>query len=628
MIGYEGAIADGFIVVWDQSIAEAPPENADYHELWSWARRQHEVHFIPFDVKVMSLGDGSDWQAGHYYTWTSPRVRNEEQSEHVQFIVAMVEGIDDHMAIVPTKTWFKAREISYGAESIIHGLPLWLLFYLIADHNIEAAFQKIVRRAMGGQSEYNNPTVGNILRDWEPTSTTAPLLDPSDFGSAEKSFTDVLKLWREVTAVGGEVFFNPFAPNLVDFLISLPEVGMLWWEHKALSVPAKNFAFDVDVRRNPFRKRRMWHILYCQASDGILCIARDDIKHEWSNHTRLPAEVVPTFKKDNLQDALDYIKAHANPSRRAVKLAISRLEPSDINEGLPTTASAAALKSDMTYNENDDPLIGLLIRQRTAPGVSTILNRWCRTLGRGTVLALGGSNPVSTHALLEHTWTIEDEFRFDEFGRLPLTGHSKSVRSRVSVPLRIEDHTLPSNVKPIWYPFAIRKEDWKIPVELPRYLILGSLIYPSVPLDLAARSSWMLLMPSGFTSMYTKGNFRQEASAQSRKTGEHMFRRVYQEQSLVPEPRWPSKRSTSSLNAHFFVDKDINPSRYVLNLLDGTVNKQIYQVLDSPGRNYISNPLFRKTQNREFDANEYRIPFGDLLQLANDIGCKFFSLLS
>lgn len=619
-------MADGFVLVWRDNEKESPPEDASYPEMWDWAQEHDDLMFIAFDVKTLSLVHGADWQSGKYYNWTSPNIRNEEQSKHVQFVIAMIEGVDDHMAIVPAQSWIDAREQSFGTETLCHGMPLWVPLGMVSDDHLETAITRIIKAVVDKGGWVTNPTNNVVYEGWTPFETMHPDSHPDETeGTTGASYRVVKELWEEVKAVGGRVYFNPYAPVLFDFIVWLPGIGLVWIEHKYHNKAVSGFEFARDIRRNPFHLRRVWHFTYCQGKDGVVCIPRNLVDYSWGALRTLPKHIVQQFLCRDFADAVDkVIKPHAGAARAAVVQAIAELAPSDVTEGLTTDKSSAPLrKSASGRDKGDDPLTGMLIRQRTAPGASIVLNRWCRTFGEGVCIALGGGVRVGGHIIVEHQWTEDDRSLFDNFGQLPVSLLTPGIEKRKYVPISMEDHSMTSNLsKGVWYPFAQRKENWKLVLEQPRHLILGLLTEPMVTKELSERSSWYMLLPSGFTSKYSKGIFVKESKLADRSRGQQLTTNTKVDQMLIPDPKWPGAMSTVMLNDNFLVDKKIKPARYVLNLLDGTIYHEIMKVLRADGPVRISNPLLQTSGNRAFDANEYQGLVGDMLQTLWRVGCK------
>ncbi|GIZ40148.1 hypothetical protein CKM354_000350000 [Cercospora kikuchii] len=169
---------------------------------------------------------------------------------------------------------------------------------------------------------------------------------------------------------------------------------------------------------------------FAAGSDGALCIARNHVKYAWAARGALPQAVIIEHRVSDLAGAMQYLRDNAEAARAAAVKAIEEVTLADIDEGLNSErASAKRLQKVELLHRDDDPTMGALVRKRSAPGTSSVLNRFARTRGKNVCLALGGGSSIS-HAVVLHKWSDGDKDAFDRHGELPFDFSSEGIESR------------------------------------------------------------------------------------------------------------------------------------------------------------------------------------------------------
>lgn len=166
----------------------------------------------------------------------------------------------------------------------------------------------------------------------------------------------------------------------------------------------------------------------------------------------------------------------------------------------------------------------------------------------------------------------------------------------------------------------MRKWYWRRPATTNHFLIVGSWLNGETMEQESALYPYLLL-PSEFTSQLKDSDIRnQDLSAGHR--GESYFRKVYEEDDLIPYPTpWP-EQSLKRLykGSDFMADTKINPMRYLQ--YEDAIYQVIHDMIYKKGLIRI-NCLQSTSVNREFDANKYLVEMREVHQAAWDYGCKY-----
>ncbi|KAK3698123.1 hypothetical protein LTR37_017081 [Vermiconidia calcicola] len=615
----ERAPADAFIAVIDLDEAQnVPLGTASDYERWKWARSKPSgVDFIALDAKLnnLTIGQQVTDQNASFYCWTKTRDYR-DRVEDSEVIFGIVEGVDDHIAVVPTATWVASPDVTgtYGIETLTSRAPVWVSLFMVHLDDLAEAVVRVAITAVDetGESCYINPTDNKArLRGWKPRTTTRPRLDPDCNAntSAKISHTATLRRWKEIEQAGWTIVFNPVKPSVHDVSIYSSETGLLRLEEKDFdnnSLP--NLVSNISSRGAALVERRMWHVVYVQTQDGVICMTRDEVTELRGKRPSKNFIAEHTWK--NFKEASKHIRAHAVDAKRAVQHELRKLKPADISRGLP--------EREITLGDlKRDPLGGLRGAQTTLPWVSREVNYQCLRDRFGVCLPLGAGHPLGgTHSIVDYDWKPCDVTRYCAQGRLPLDPWSGKEKLTCAV-LRFQDHSPRAHLKPLGLGLAVLKAHWKKTVKGKRCLILGARLPHELHRTGEPRNASYLLIPDGFTVLGADQDNLKEASDKS--TGDHFFRRDESIDNQLRNPAWGTKGWAIVMGKKFFVDKRTNALRYNLNLANGMLNQQLKDLLrSSDGTTSIDNP--NCPGNEVFEVASYIFELPEVRELGWDYG--------
>ncbi|KAK3703981.1 hypothetical protein LTR37_014084 [Vermiconidia calcicola] len=619
MRGFEASSADAFILIIDSTVGDLPGEDASDYELWRWARRQPRgVKFVPIDVKThnITIGQKVDDRHPHLYHWShNSHYRDRVKASEVVF--ALVEGIPDHVAVVPTQTWVDATDGSYGIETLSNKAALWMALFMVHVDHLDEAVARLVAVASGINKTFVNPTTHIALHDWRPKTMDEPNFDRSgDNPLWRSSMRSTLRLFDEIdnSNTGCRVELNPDAPVIHDFFIEIPHSGLVRCETKTFrSLEHMDDIFNMEPRANPWADRRMWHVLYLEIDDRCICITRDEI----SNCGRPNNQFLEEHTVSGFPEALEHIKKHLSLARKEVVQALQRLTPAESSRDIP--------RREIVLDVNGiDPLAGPSRAQLTLPWVRHQLNLQCMKYGYGVCLALGDGHPLGTHVMVHYRWRERDKFLFRRYGKLPLQLWSQDASRRRCVVLRLQQHspmdvlTGPGGPSP----FACLRGQWKKPVkERNKFLIIGSTLDHRMHREGSEHHADYLLLPSHFTALGSYNSWLDEPMPSHRGKGQHYFHGTRNSETELSNPKWPTKKNCITFNDNFIKDSSVEPHRYVLSLADGTLYHQILGVLrgDTNGETSIANAAFAGEQTR-FRRGMYHTTVQEVLQTTWNYG--------
>ncbi|KAK3075576.1 hypothetical protein LTR53_001014 [Teratosphaeriaceae sp. CCFEE 6253] len=629
---YENSPADLCIVrILDESLI-APPSDATDHAFWDWARKHQGpgLSSIPVDVKLMSLHLGQKIQGdrSRYYQWSKSLFKHRmTQTYDVVFIV--VDGLADYIAVVPAQLWRAYADHSGGIETMSGRAPLWTILFLVHLDQFGEAIDALTAAAEHPGIWYINPTTRVVFRGWTPgSSSDLPITPVCTEPRVMASYVSVVKLWDEIldAELGCRIYFNPLQPLVHDFYIWVPGAGLLRVEHKRSADKLATTIYTGDDRRAPLVERRTWHVFYAQCADGTLCFTRDELEKalvDVNGKKRLDPRFVRKRTVRDFSEAVKYIQRHAARAKQAAAAAFHYVRPEDLTRGLDVEHWNGRVAEMLARDASRNPLLSLLGTRGLLPDISIILNENCCKMGYGAWFALASGHAIATHLFVAYEWSQRDREDFREHGELPFYLFSPGVWQMRCLAIRIQDHVLSPGTKPRHLPVSIRRAHWKKPADANvRHFILGAILDGS-RVDLRdERSSWVLLLPSEFTAMWSGEDRLRKCDLAAGTDGTHMQRHSNAEHTRLADPPWQHSSSQASIGK-YMADSDVNVMRYVLNLADGTVHRQLRAVLEAKGPHRILNPQSaRPEMNREFDARPYHATVGEIHQAGYDYGCE------
>lgn len=174
---------------------------------------------------------------------------------------------------------------------------------------------------------------------------------------------------------------------------------------------------------------------------------------------------------------------------------------------------------------------------------------------------------------------------------------------------------------PFHYPLAFARSQYKKTVRGKRFFILGSVLDHHLHREGSARNSNYLFMQSELTHLDGELDPLPAGDKEKMKTGAHFWRTVLKATTELQHPPWAGSRPRKTFNESILRDKNTEAVHYIVNLADGTINREFERILTSAGRMRIENPR-HPSKTATFDPRDYRQPFGDVLQAAWEFGCK------
>lgn len=329
----------------------------------------------------------------------------------------MVEGIDDHVAVVlvPTATWFQATKVGRGLTELSARAPLWMPLFMVNFNDLGVAIERIAAAVDGGTA-YQNPTTGVRLSTWTPLTFQDHGLEPPPAAkSKDLGFHSILETWKTIREQfpDWKIDFNPVQPWVHDFYVTIPGVGKLRVEAKERSSSVRMVKRDLSHRRtDPFADRRQWHVLLHKTSDGVVCIMRHEIPDATDDDDTFIVD--RTFS--NLTAALRRLedKGLADAAKASARNAMGQLTPASICGKLPQW------DIDLSGEDYESPLNRMDPQNSSAMWMAHSMNLESMRTGRGYVVALGTGHAVTSNLMIEHFWTEEEKVAYLASGKPPI----------------------------------------------------------------------------------------------------------------------------------------------------------------------------------------------------------------
>lgn len=588
--GYEGANVDGaFFCGTEKELAEFQARFGpdDTYDKWKWALSHQGATFITFDVKYVSLRASRTRMQDYSFT----EITKTSINENAELYLLCFEGVADYTAIVPKLVWEKASSVSHGIDPLIANLPSWCFGFMVHDDDIRTVILDMISASVSQSGHVRNPTVGTILTGYRPRATQTNYLIPTLGGQvrARSSYEAVTWLWTMLDKMKPrpKVHFNPLAPLICDYLLEIPGL-----QH-ALRIEAKSsvalgahkaLGMETGIDRSPFAPARQWHFLILQAGAGIssfLCIGRHEVQDMWQDQAYWRYEDYSEFVFDGA-DALERMIDHM---RCNYSEAIEKVRHIAVTAGL----NAVDLKSLVTSNAVDrieealkdatcmSPA-SLVCHTPGLPWVAAALNGQCRRAERGICFALDSGHPVCSHVMLDWHWTHEEGERYDTEGKLPVFPFSQKAMDLPCVPLDFVDMSGAKNALPL----GMREFYWTIPIIEQNFLMIGS-TFASQDLDPTTEftPSNYLMFPSQHLSLMD-GKVRKPVSTEGYDGGA-FFRRIYQALNAADPELWTSQRTDVlpfNQKSVFISDSEVDPKDYFVNLQNGRLRAQIFEIFE------------------------------------------------
>jgi hypothetical protein len=598
--------------------------SSTYAHIQQWARKNEMTQLVPFDVKyVRVLRDGKTKGKVLSYEHTYPH-----PSHSATFYMVLFEHVEDYVGIVPKKAWETYRSTSFGTDALKHNMPSMLAHFAVHVDHLKKACSSMVKAATIPGVHYTNPTNGMLCTDFVPAAVSQAPCFPQNSPSAEDETAEddtclpeescgaVLALWEEIQNSGHDVADNAVAPLIFDFYLALSGFGLLRVEHKLTVASVRNFYLRND-RSSPFQKRRLWHVLYVQCSDGIFCVTRDQMDPEWATEPRPPAAFISKHTFSTFADAAKYIAEHAAEATAAADAAVGTVSGEDVDMNLLSRHKNLKLPVEVvgfSSPDADRENVGL-------PSLSDQINAACCAKRSAVCVPTGEGHPLGNHMLLSHTWSQTDVEDYQETGRTPLTLHSRKIYEDglVCIVLRLQDHATSSSDLGDGgkFPLVMRSFLWSRPVEDRHFFIVGA-IHDRKQLESGdPEASKYLLLPSELTRMYEGGDFLKPAAIEDRASAAHMRR--------IGDGRlssWNDRERSAAFDGRF-LQPTANIMRYIFPLRDSRPTLLQYLLNVLKGSNTISfDSPQSTTPNQAFDSSKYLMKPKDVIQAAWDYGCK------
>lgn len=582
--------------------------SSPYAHIQQWARTNETTQLVPFDVKyVRVLRDGKTKGKVLSYEHTYPHT-----SHSATFYMVLFENVEDYVGIVPKKAWETYRSTSFGADALRDNIPSMLSKFAVHMTHLKAACLSMVRAATIPGAHYTNPTNGLICSGFVPTAVTQAPCFPQNSSSAEDEMVEdetclpeescdaVLALWEEIQHSGHDVADNAIAPLIFDFYLVLAGFGYLRVEHKLTVASVRNFYLRND-RSSPFQKRRLWHVLYVQCSDGIFCVTRDEMNPAWATEPRPPAAFISKHTFGTFADAAKYIAEHAAEARAAAEAAVGAVGGEDVDMNLLSRNKNLKMPVEVVSSGSPDvdrENVGL-------PSLSDQLNATCFTHRSAVCVPIGEGHPLGgNHVLLSHTWSHTDVEGYQNTGRTPVALHSREMYEDGldCIVLRLQDHATSSSDlgDGSKFPLVMRSYLWSRPVQDRHFFIVGA-IHDRKQLEAGdPEASKYLLLPSEFTRMHEGGDFLTPAAMEDRISAAHMRR--------IGDGRlssWNDRERSAAFDGRF-LQPTANTMRYIFPLRDShsTLLQYLLKVLKGSGTVSFDSPQ-STTPNQAFDVTKY-----------------------
>lgn len=590
-----------------------------------WALRQTEHHFVPFDVKTMSLttrrltvNGGRDIEPDEYTFRGNPWG---SQARAGSFYVIVFEGDDEYVAVVPKGGWEQAYCWSHGIEALISGVPAWLQPFIVHRDHLRQACINMVRAAEEDGPWYVNPTTHLRCVGFRPAKTVAPPLLPEDTDRRNTSWDAVIRLWREAERHGDATRMNPIAPFFFDFYLDLKGEELISVEHKATTSHDWSRAFKLAVgRRSPFAKQRMWQVLWCDTpDDAIICFTRDEVKDEWAGATLISKEMRRNNTFPDYKSAIEHVRRHLPRARRAAEDAMAEIPVDNIDADVlfNTNARLDKILSDTSIDSSS-------VSPRYHPSVPWLcaqFNQACRENKFGVCLPLDVHHPLTNHMFVSHEWSEAEVTAYDQSGgTLPVNAHSPELyeENRECVFLRFQDHASPVATRT--FPLRMMGTYWTQPVKDAHFLIVGNVLEKDLLEPGDPQSSKYLLLPSGFTTMFDSGTFLQPIPMADRREGRHVNQKMVIADRALPGLH---RRERSFSSSSLFVKDGVDPLRYIFPLQDAarTLYRHVCKIFESEAPVSFDNPQ-SALPNKSFDPRPYRHRVRQVPQGVWDYGCE------
>jgi hypothetical protein len=624
--GLEGAAADAHLLVIgpDVNVSKMPGAQASSYKVCRWAIEQPKgVRWIPIDVKFSGIGAGCSVKENEveFYRWgkESRGAKRETFRSRFEIVLVVVEGLTDAIAIMPAQIWAATTDQSIGIEPTTARAPHFLTPFIVEQDDFELMLSRLVQSASPSGPWYVNPTTNVQMEFWRPIALASPRMEPANVSVPSRtSMDDMFRLFDDVELSGTaySIQFSPVPPAIRDFDLQREGEGAVRCEFKVGPDPNDHAPKFLEAGRQ-------WDMLICRVSDDrLFCLARNDAA-PYMGQQSLSHELVEAHMFEDAAEMMMYIERNASRARVERQKALRDVKPDDV-----------CGPEVWVLNPGDnDPKSGRKNKQLLLPWVPSELVASCAAARYGVPLGLGRGDPSGMYTVVHHEWSNGDVETYQSTGRLPfdIWNVDKKKPGAYGVVLRLLDLGTPNNRNPMCEPFSMYRRDWRRPTpgQGRYFFLLGSVLSEKIHRAGTARGSRYLFLPSEFTALSSTDTLKQP-DMQKKTTGEHYARRQKVAERELQEPRWGGQAGTvnfNNKNVHILSsdgDGDaIEPTRYVIGLLDGSIVAAIKDVLSTTeGETSIDNPLF-SDQNRSFARVSYHRLVRDLLQAKWDNGCEF-----
>lgn len=578
---------------------------------------------MPFDVKYIALRG----QVFHQQDYRHSASYSGEQP--AELIVIAFENVADHLAILPYQAWKRARGAVHGVEPLINGIPAWFQPFMVSLPDLRDAYNSIADAVVAGTA-YRNPTTGIELEGFRVNgSRSSAVTSITGSPTSNSSNEAYLRLWALIEDAGGRVQPNPLAPLFFDFLMSLPDIGTLRVEHKYDGGGAGGALLGPGAR-SPWKRRRIWHVLWMDSDKGILCVMRDEVGDDWGDHLDFSDPFPPGFRSDHtfatFPEALQHIRQHADAARQKAASVLANVQPHEISVDMLAAKSRRIkrLIAEIKFSER-----ARITVPTTLPSLCPQLNEISRHQGYGIVLPLDPFHPLATHVFVAHSWTDDQKQQYDDFGgKLPLHVYSRELcRGDVRcILLRLQNHTMEASrmmASPQSFPLIFKAIHWRKPAPFktavsPYPMIIGSLMDGGD--TTAGGGPWCcyFALPAEFIVSYACGQNMQLPDPALKVEARHLFDYTAEQSPAI----FAERRQTGVARLdHPLVLEGVNVARYVLSVQDHSLWRELRRVLDASGPVSIVNRQ-STSANKSFDATSYHTTLRHVHQAAWDYGCE------
>ncbi|EME77049.1 uncharacterized protein MYCFIDRAFT_180381 [Pseudocercospora fijiensis CIRAD86] len=593
--GLEGGGADTVFVCALNDDVDFPDENMSDFDFWAWVREHNNrLLVLPVDAKfcgrnnVRYSGNLSLHDQGFIYTWSHCTKRD---NDHYNIVAALVEGVPNHLAIVPRAIWGAGNE-SYGMLASESG-PLWLALFMVHFDDMEQAIQNLAAATLSEPRApvwYVNPTNGLCFEGWRPEKTSHPPIWPVSGSASRRDATRLIRFFDDLKAADPsiKVFFNRDQPWIHDFHIGLPGLGMVRIEHKYRNKPWKqmvvNWAAKRHTRQAPFVLRRLYHFFIGQTRDGgITCIGRHEMHRVFSNtdRTAIDLEFVTSRTKTSLPEILEYMKQNFFAAKTAIIDALDDIRPEDITRGLLEGCWKQKMEQVLNRELADINDTG---RQFGMPWVARGIQYWCWRLERSALFPVATLGSPFTHLYIDHKWLPDELSYYQKYGRLPFYVWCKAIMENRAVALKLEDRRLgPHASLQLDALLGQTCSGWnKPPGEDFKCFNVFGMLKSSIVRQNQERSAWYACFPDDITARFQSSDESDRLSKiepAMNSTGEKFLRARNAYSDTLQDPPYRSGKTAVPLKAPFILE-GIEPMRYLMNVADGSINRQLNRVLD------------------------------------------------